>query len=442
MLYASLAHVTFLISTAFFITRIRLDWLFATAFVLWALAWGLWLVMWHVAVSHPPAVSYVYLMMLAAMLIAWNLKYRKRTFLSCALGCAIVAYGMSMNDFRPIYHQHQQLLAQYPPTDLKPRLSYEQASVDRTAPQNGVLGSPQSAGPQRALKYDVDQLAKRQEAFGKFPNRFGYRGGDGEYRGMRRQRAFEALTRVHKGFIADFIAQPAMGWGRLPAMRPLSKYDLEMDDEGPNPDPDKLPPLHDQPPPNQEPEGSPKSELLDVAKNPPATQESIATASPSADLPNPLLLQKHHLDNVLNFAPPNSLGGVNTKLEARGFQSHAYRSPVESYEEQDAATVESQGWKLARLELVSLLKHKPAAVYVSEHLPAMDELRDAPTRPTTTFELNAVAKLREGQELITEPSPHGLRMVGAIRAIEQCRKCHQVPLGGLLGAFSYQFRSR
>jgi hypothetical protein len=94
------------------------------------------------------------------------------------------------------------------------------------------------------------------------------------------------------------------------------------------------------------------------------------------------------------------------------------------------------------LELVSLLKHHPPAVYVSAHLPAMDELRNAPTRAVTSFELDAIAKLAKGEELIVEPSGgQELSMLGSIRAISDCRECHQVPLGGLLGAFSYKLRA-
>lgn len=122
-------------------------------------------------------------------------------------------------------------------------------------------------------------------------------------------------------------------------------------------------------------------------------------------------------------------------MEARGFDAHAFHiSPA------DSVWRDSQvDWQLSRLELVSLLKHHPAAVYVSDHLPAMDELKDAPTRAVTNFESQALTKLGDGEELVVErSSDREFTMVGAIRAITDCRACHRVPIGGLLGAFSYR----
>lgn len=420
MFYDSLLLVSLLISTALVVTTVRAKWFFPVMFPIWSLLWFGYLFYWHLAFSNPPAVGML-LFLLFPTLLALRLRDSswRAIVLSC-LGCGVVAYAISILDFQSAYRQHQKMLADYPKMDLKPRLAYEAHAT--LAP----------------VRFDPVLLARQQESFRNFPWRFGYRGGYGDYRTTRRQRAFEALVQVHEGFVADFIAQPAMGWGRLPAMRLLNHYDLDFDVDA-TPHPDQPPPLQDQPPLKLEPGGSPKTEPLDVVQNARADLD-VVSAGALRDTPDRESLQAHHFENLISFAPPNSLGGVNDKLEARGFQSHAYRTPAESREE-SPRTVESQGWKLARLELVSLLKHKPAAVYVSEHLPAMDELRDAPTRPATAFERDAVAKLHEGQELITESSPHGLRMVGAIRAIEQCRKCHQVPLGGLLGAFSYQFRS-
>lgn len=72
----------------------------------------------------------------------------------------------------------------------------------------------------------------------------------------------------------------------------------------------------------------------------------------------------------------------------------------------------------------------------------MDELRDAATRPVTDFESRAISQLRDGQEIVMEQRENHMRMVGAIRAIQECRRCHQVHLGGLLGAFTYELRTR
>src|SRR5262249_12600424 len=73
----------------------------------------------------------------------------------------------------------------------------------------------------------------------------------------------------------------------------------------------------------------------------------------------------------------------------------------------------------------------------SNHLPRMDELRDAPTRPLRPFEKQALAALYEGEELRTETTTNRISMLGAIRALKACLACHQVERGDRLGAFSY-----
>jgi hypothetical protein len=95
-------------------------------------------------------------------------------------------------------------------------------------------------------------------------------------------------------------------------------------------------------------------------------------------------------------------------------------------------------WRVRRLELVGLLKHDEPVVYLSDHLPRMDELRDAPTRPLDDFEREGLAALRRGEDLHTAPGPNGrLRMLGSVRAVKQCVGCHEACRGDLLGAFSY-----
>ncbi len=102
--------------------------------------------------------------------------------------------------------------------------------------------------------------------------------------------------------------------------------------------------------------------------------------------------------------------------------------------------VDQRRWRIVRLELVSLLKHGTPAVYSSEHLPNMEELTDVKTRPLTAFEANALDTLRAGEELTAQTNGNVIEMVGAIRASNDCMKCHEVPRGTLLGAFSYQLQ--
>ena len=95
-------------------------------------------------------------------------------------------------------------------------------------------------------------------------------------------------------------------------------------------------------------------------------------------------------------------------------------------------------FQLVRLELVSLLKHETPVAYVSKHLPQMDELRDAPTRPLDDFERHALDRLRSDEDLVIDDAPNRIRMVGSLRAGKDCMECHSVRRGELLGAFSYE----
>jgi hypothetical protein len=76
-------------------------------------------------------------------------------------------------------------------------------------------------------------------------------------------------------------------------------------------------------------------------------------------------------------------------------------------------------------------------VYVSKELPAMEALGKVPTRQPSEFETGAIEKLRGGEDLVIESRADTVKMVGSIRARQQCLGCHQTERGALLGAFSY-----
>jgi hypothetical protein len=62
------------------------------------------------------------------------------------------------------------------------------------------------------------------------------------------------------------------------------------------------------------------------------------------------------------------------------------------------------------------------------------------TRPLDIFEISGVAELRQGKDLYIRHKDNAIRMLGALRATEQCLKCHgDNKKGDLLGAFSYTF---
>ena len=131
----------------------------------------------------------------------------------------------------------------------------------------------------------------------------------------------------------------------------------------------------------------------------------------------------------MDFVYPNGWGYVKDRQHVAGFRSHQFSKVPEPSGNIQVASVELIGW----------LRGKPVA-YVSENLPAMNELRNAPTRPLDSFEEEGLAALRSGKELFAKPSDGGERLLGAIRATKQCIECHGGQRGDLLGAFSYQLR--
>src|SRR6185503_9853938 len=63
-----------------------------------------------------------------------------------------------------------------------------------------------------------------------------------------------------------------------------------------------------------------------------------------------------------------------------------------------------------------------------------------PTRHLTALETNALAELMAGKDLIVQAAPQAPTVVGAMRAHEQCLKCHEGSVGDLLGAFTYRLK--
>ena len=128
------------------------------------------------------------------------------------------------------------------------------------------------------------------------------------------------------------------------------------------------------------------------------------------------------------FADPADFGYVEDVNNVTGFHPHGLWFPF------------SERWprvKIARIELVSLLKLPTPAVYLSNDLPNMQQLATAPVRPLDAFEERNLTKLIDGGDLEVEEFPDRTRMLGSIRAASQCVQCHAVSRGALLGAFSY-----
>ena len=142
----------------------------------------------------------------------------------------------------------------------------------------------------------------------------------------------------------------------------------------------------------------------------------------------PGVFERLHGKSILSFVNPYGFGYVKSRTEVAGFRPHYFHG-FPALEER---------WSVSRIDLVGLLKQETPAVYVSDLLPRMDQLAEAPTRKLDGFETEALAAIRSGDDLFTRGDDKNVRMVGAIRSVEQCVSCHGGKRGDLLGAFSYR----
>lgn len=96
-------------------------------------------------------------------------------------------------------------------------------------------------------------------------------------------------------------------------------------------------------------------------------------------------------------------------------------------------------WMVKKIELVSLLKQQTPGVYPAEKRTGL--MRGIPaTRPLDAFENEALKSLQAGETLVSKAEPEQIRMLGALRMQESCKKCHDYPEGKLLGAFTYSLK--
>jgi len=136
-----------------------------------------------------------------------------------------------------------------------------------------------------------------------------------------------------------------------------------------------------------------------------------------------------HQAGIVDFANPGGFGLVKDRHHVAGFQGHQFSKPPRA----------TDSWVLRTLDLVGLVVNDRPVVYISDHLPSMDELRAAPRRPLDDFETLGLAALRNGDDLFMRQNNEGRRLLGAIRNARRCLECHGGERGDLLGAFSYTF---
>jgi hypothetical protein len=308
-------------------------------------------------------------------------KARPRTLLTCslALTAAMYVYFGSLG-----IRLATDLRERYPFESIANRLTYE---TPRQA--GGVVAREEADGGARLAEIE-------------------WKIGDGWPR-------TNALQALHTRQVAHFIVSPGFGIGR--DFMPFDKV-IDLRDGGPIP----LPATVD---PNSPPVGSASEALA-----------SRSTARLASDFPPHWTLPQLHETGVVDFVNARGFGYIVDREHVAGFQSHRFSALPEL----GRLAPEAARWRVEDLALVSLLKHEEPAVYLSAHLPRMDELRDAPIRPLDSFEQTTLANLRAGQDVAVRATSDRIRMLGAIRAVRQCVRCHEVERGELLGAFSYQLR--
>jgi len=195
----------------------------------------------------------------------------------------------------------------------------------------------------------------------------------------------------------------------------------------------------------------PKAEPIPLATLSPLSAEQVGDAAAlpatttkdgTARMPSVEQVTTLHRVGMMDFVNPSFFGHVKDREKVAGFQSHQFNRMVRLEDVVDKKNLNTgqERWQLKRLELVSLLKHEQPGVYLSEHLPRMDQLAKAKVRALNAFEEQSLKALRDGEELKTEATTNVIRMVGAMRATKQCLDCHAGERGQLLGAFSYELQ--
>lgn len=308
----------------------------------------------------------------------------RRLFAAAAVAFAL-SVGIYVIERVPELRRASRIRKANPQISVAARLQYESRVSDDTGDQSDVDSQATLSEPV------VRRLAKLDESMAYW----------GDYRRF-------LLKSLHERTRDQFILSPE--FGRVRAL-PLSWMRIKIPE----------PSLVSIPRREQWSEAIPGDSAGQEAAGP------IVTRPPSPDA-----LEAVHEGGELDFLHPVRLGYVQDKDHVAGFISHRF-SEFPSLKAGNAPR-----WVVVRLELVSLLKHDQPVAYVSDNLPNMDELRDAPTRPLEDFENAALHRLRAEDDVVIDEAPHRLRMLGSLRAATRCLECHSVRRGDLLGALSYE----
>jgi hypothetical protein len=314
----------------------------------------------------------------AGAAVGWKLAgFRPLILLLASLGATACAYTFILvGAVQPELHRWAELKDQYPMESLSDRLAYERRFERPRQSTEAKIAVPNEAR--------LTDLEKRVESFSSH---------------LRKA----CLERLHAGAVQQFINSRGFGIARFPLAGP-----------------EKLDP--------QTTEDRRSRERITIPQTaPPDPGDSIIHGGSEGELQTAMW---QHEENALQFASAFDFGYVRDRDHVAGFVPHEFANPAAGF----------RSWGIDKLQLVSLLKFEAPAVYISAELPKMRELKNAKTRPLDTFESQALEALRQGEDLQVQFGPNSIRMLGSVRALKQCIKCHSVERGDLLGAFSYQLQ--
>jgi hypothetical protein len=208
-----------------------------------------------------------------------------------------------------------------------------------------------------------------------------------------------ALKGLHEDTVALFVRRYGFGASRMIG------FDMLLRERG-APRPPKLP----QP-------------GLRIAPSAQAEDSMMALGKQSAPL------RDMHVQWAVSLFAGRRFGYFVDRGHVSGFVPHGMRG--------DSLDPKPEEPHVRTVDLVGLVVHPEPVVYVSDELPDMEDLAKTPRRPLDGFETMGLAALRNGEPIIARKTPSGVRVLGPIRALSSCTKCHDCERGQLLGAFSY-----
>jgi hypothetical protein len=326
---------------------------------------------------------------------------RQRTFLWSSIGATTFTYlAFSLYSVSVIKDRAKFAAQKFPFESMSERLAYE--NHFRETSKEGISKLDSVSVPRdRKTGVKATSLNRLNEIEGRIEAEADWRRTQG-------------LEDLHAEKVAQFIESPGFGVERQMARNMIYDDSKELD-------PISLPSSNYKYPDESKTNSEP-GRLVDSGIN-----DNAAVNEPTKER-----LEKFHLEGFIDFVNSSGFGYIKDRENVSGFQPHRF-SKMPKIET-------GQRWVIQDLELISLLKHEQPVAYISEHLPRMDELREAKTRPLNAFERDALEVLRRGEDLKVQNAPREIRMLGSIRAVKQCLQCHDVERGDLLGAFSYRLR--